>query len=176
MLIEAAYRAYSGQLLQAMIRFSRDEEAARDAVAQAFSKAWASRSRLEAMPEAAMRAWIYAAARNGLIDAKRRESRSVPMAEPPEEADPLSDPTDRMLIQSMLERLPTVGFRRSLRPWCGSGTTRDSTPLKSAGFWEFLPLPSAHGFGPPWDGCGPCSATPTEPSSHPQKQKGRYHL
>ncbi len=106
MLIEAAYRAYSGQLLQAMIRFSRDEEAARDAVAQAFSKAWASRSRLEAMPEAAMRAWIYAAARNGLIDAKRRESRSVPMAEPPEEADPLSDPTDRMLIQSMLERLP----------------------------------------------------------------------
>ena len=29
MLIEAAYRAYSGQLLQAMIRFSRDEEAAR---------------------------------------------------------------------------------------------------------------------------------------------------
>ena len=53
-----------------------------------------------------MRAWIYAAARNGLIDAKRRESRSVPMAEPPEEADPLSDPTDRMLIQSMLERLP----------------------------------------------------------------------
>ena len=39
MLIEAAYQKYSGRMLQAMIRFSRDEAAARDAVSQAFTQA-----------------------------------------------------------------------------------------------------------------------------------------
>lgn len=106
MLIEAAYAAYSGQLLRSMLRFSRDEEAARDAVSHAFTQALSRRGTLEAMPDAAMRAWIFAAARNSLVDAKRREKRLLPMEEPPEEPDPAPDPTDRILIFSMLDRLP----------------------------------------------------------------------
>ena len=56
MLIDTAYRKYSGPMLQAMIRFSRDETAANDAVSQAFTQALVNRAMLEAMPEPAMKA------------------------------------------------------------------------------------------------------------------------
>lgn len=48
MLIDTAYRKYSGPMLQAMIRFSRDETAANDAVSQAFTQALVNRAMLEA--------------------------------------------------------------------------------------------------------------------------------
>jgi RNA polymerase sigma-70 factor (ECF subfamily) len=60
---------------KAMVSFSRDEEAAKDGVSHAFVKALANKLDLEAMPEPAMKAWLYAAARNAVIDIKRRESR-----------------------------------------------------------------------------------------------------
>ena len=60
---------------KAMIYFSRDEEAAKDGVSQAFARSLANKLALEAMPEPAMKAWLYAAARNAVIDIKRRESR-----------------------------------------------------------------------------------------------------
>jgi RNA polymerase sigma-70 factor (ECF subfamily) len=60
---------------KAMICFSRDEEAAKDGVSAAFTQAFADKSDLEAMPEPAMKAWLYATARNAVIDIKRRESR-----------------------------------------------------------------------------------------------------
>lgn len=99
MLIESAYREYSAQILGAMLRFSRDEAAAGDAVSQAFMQAMANRSLLEAMPEPAMKAWLYAAARNALIDMKRKEARTVCMEKP-------SDPGDRILAQELMNRLP----------------------------------------------------------------------
>ena len=46
MLIDTAYRKYSGPMLQAMIRFSRDETAANDAVSQAFTQALVNRAML----------------------------------------------------------------------------------------------------------------------------------
>jgi len=60
---------------KAMIYFSRDEEAAVDGVSQAFARALANKLMLEAMPEPAMKAWLYATARNAVIDIKRRENR-----------------------------------------------------------------------------------------------------
>ena len=48
MLIDTAYRKYSGPMLQAMIRFSRDETAANDAVSQAFTQALVNRAMLNA--------------------------------------------------------------------------------------------------------------------------------
>ena len=77
MLIDTAYRKYSGPMLQAMIRFSRMKTAANDAVSQAFTQALINRAMLESMPEPAMRAWLYAAARNALVDMKRKEARLV---------------------------------------------------------------------------------------------------
>ena len=105
LLIEAAYQKYSGRMLQAMIRFSRDEAAARDAVSQAFTQALMNQTLLETMPEPAVRAWLYAAARNALVDMKRKEARVTVVQELPETEDPQPDPTDRLLVKSMLDRL-----------------------------------------------------------------------
>ncbi len=107
MLIETAYKKFSRQMLKAMIRFARDETAAGDAVSQAFTQALINRSLLESMPEPAVRAWLYVAARNAVTDIKRKEARFVPLdkTSPTEEPDP--DPNDRILAESMLNGLPT---------------------------------------------------------------------
>ena len=106
MLIETAYRTYSENMLQAMIRFSRDEAAAKDAVSQAFTQALMNRAMLEAMPEPAMKAWLYSAARNALIDLKRKESRYTLMDEWPLAESLPWDPTDRLLAESLVQKLP----------------------------------------------------------------------
>ena len=58
-----------------MTCFCRDEDAAKDGVSYAFARALANKLDLEAMPDPAMKAWLYAAARNAVIDIKRRERR-----------------------------------------------------------------------------------------------------
>jgi RNA polymerase sigma factor (sigma-70 family) len=62
-------------MLRAMVYFSGDEQAAKDGVSHAFTQALARRNMLESMPEPAMKAWLYAAARNAVVDIKRREAR-----------------------------------------------------------------------------------------------------
>jgi RNA polymerase sigma-70 factor (ECF subfamily) len=73
--IEKAFKDYREAMIRAMVSFCRDEEAARDGVSQAFTKALIHKLMLEAMPEPAMKAWLYASARNAIVDIKRRESR-----------------------------------------------------------------------------------------------------
>ncbi|MEE0731417.1 MAG: RNA polymerase sigma factor, partial [Oscillospiraceae bacterium] len=45
------------------------------------------------------------AARNALVDMKRKEARVTVVQELPETEDPQPDPTDRLLVKSMLDRL-----------------------------------------------------------------------
>jgi RNA polymerase sigma-70 factor (ECF subfamily) len=108
MQVEAAFRNYGKAMLGAMIRFCRDEQAAQDGVSQAFAQALARKGMLEALPEPAMRAWLYAAARNAIVDAKRREARLSCLAD--EEAlspiSPLSGPADGALVEILLRKLP----------------------------------------------------------------------
>ena len=106
MLVETAYRKYSAQMVQSMTRFSRDETTAKDAVSQAFTQALIHRPMLEEMPEPAMKAWLYAAARNAIIDLKRKEARTVSFDESAQEESFASSPENRILIESMLGRLP----------------------------------------------------------------------
>lgn len=106
MLVETAYRKYSAQMLQSMTRFSRDETTAKDAVSQAFTQALIHRAMLEEMPEPAMKAWLYAAARNAIIDLKRKEARTVSFDESAQKESFASSPENRILIESMLGRLP----------------------------------------------------------------------
>jgi len=73
--IEAAYEKYRADMVRAMTAFSRDAEAAEDGVSGAYLQALIHREELEGMPEPAMKAWLYAAARNSVIDIKRREKR-----------------------------------------------------------------------------------------------------
>jgi RNA polymerase sigma-70 factor (ECF subfamily) len=113
-LIETAYREYGKAMVEAMIRFSGDEQTARDAVAQAFTKALVNKQWLEHIAEGAMKAWLYATARNALIDMKRREQRFRPF--PIEELVELrgSDDTDRLLTQDLMAKLPP-NLREPLR-------------------------------------------------------------
>jgi RNA polymerase sigma-70 factor (ECF subfamily) len=97
-----------------MIHFSGDEQAARDAVAQAFTRALLNKQWLEHIAEGAMKAWLYATARNAVIDMKRRERRLRPF--PIEELVETrgSDDTDRLLTEDLLAKLPP-GLREPLR-------------------------------------------------------------
>ena len=73
--IEEAFREYGETMVKSMVLFCGDAEAARDGTSHAFAQAAANRNMLEAMPEPAMKAWLYAAARNAVVDMKRRETR-----------------------------------------------------------------------------------------------------
>jgi RNA polymerase sigma factor (sigma-70 family) len=112
-LIEEAYRAYGEAMVGAMTRFSSDEQTARDAVAQAFTKALVHKQMLEHIAEGAMKAWLYAAARNTVIDMKRRDRRLSPLLD--EHLSPLRiDETDRLLAGDLLAKLPPT-LREPLR-------------------------------------------------------------
>jgi RNA polymerase sigma-70 factor (ECF subfamily) len=95
-----------------MVYFSGDEQAAEEGVSHAFTQALARRKMLESMPEPAVKAWLYAAARNAVVDIKRRETRFSHL---PDEntcfADTrLPDPADRAaaeaLAEALVEKLP----------------------------------------------------------------------
>jgi RNA polymerase sigma-70 factor (ECF subfamily) len=109
-LVEAAFKEYGQAMVKAMVFFSGDEQAARDGVSQSFVQAVLHRRLLEEMPLPAMKAWLYAAARNAVVDIKRRESRYAPS---PHEnvwvafADPRqTDPADKLTVESLVVDLP----------------------------------------------------------------------
>ena len=108
--IEEAYMRYRGSMEKAMIYFSRDEEAAKDGVSAAFARAFANKLDLETMPEPAMKAWLYAAARNAVIDIKRRESRFSRLSTENGDAEfadsRQSDPAGKAALYKLLGELP----------------------------------------------------------------------
>ncbi|GHT95770.1 hypothetical protein FACS1894142_2460 [Spirochaetia bacterium] len=106
MLIQTAYREYSNDMVRAMISFSRDEQAAHDGVSQAFTKALQNRPYLEDMPEPAMKAWLYAAARNAVVDMKRREKRLTRFLDDDFADTRQIDVTDQVTVAGLLMKLP----------------------------------------------------------------------
>jgi RNA polymerase sigma-70 factor (ECF subfamily) len=111
--IEEAFREYRDAMARAMTFFSGDEEAAQDGVSHAFTRALANKLMLEAMPEPAMKAWLYATARNAVVDLKRRENRfrNFLRDRAPETVDSGQDDTvEKTVLQaglmSLLEKLP----------------------------------------------------------------------
>jgi RNA polymerase sigma-70 factor (ECF subfamily) len=107
MLVKTAFQEYRKAMLGAMIRFCGDEQAAQDGVSQSFVRALAHRQMLEAMPEPAMRAWLYAVARNAIVDAKRREARVLSLPDGDLYPDTrLPDLCDRAAAEALLRKLP----------------------------------------------------------------------
>jgi len=109
--IEEAFREYREDMVRAMVFFSGDGEVAEDGVSHAFTQALVHRPMLEAMPEPAMKAWLFAAARNAIVDIKRREFRFVPIAaRDGSEMDfpdlHQDDPAGRAVIEMLMEKLP----------------------------------------------------------------------
>lgn len=105
MLLEAGFEEYREGMLRAMTVFCRDGHAAEDAVQHAFMQGLGNRPLLEGMPDKAMRAWLYTAARNYLIDlARRRRNLVVGLAD--DTPAPQPDPTDQVLARQLMDRLP----------------------------------------------------------------------
>lgn len=107
MLIEDAYRQYSDRMVHAMLRFCRDEDAAKDAVSHAFTQALVNQAMVESLPDQAAKAWLFTAARNAVQDIKRRESRFTELGDLDLPDPALPDPTSRVTVEVMLDMLPT---------------------------------------------------------------------
>lgn len=94
--IETALRAY-------MTRFSGDGHLAEDAVQHAYLQGLLNRELLEGMPEKAFKAWIYATARNHVLDQRRRKIRWV-LGGPDEMLPDGSDLEGEVVRQVMAEK------------------------------------------------------------------------
>ena len=105
--IETAFRKLRNDMQRHLTSFCGDETAAKDAVSQAFTSAWANRSMLEGMPEQAMKAWLYASSRNAVVDMKRRESRFITLPDYDLPDSHHWDSTDRLTVEELMRSLPS---------------------------------------------------------------------
>lgn len=105
MLLEVFYESNKNKLVSSLTGFSRDKEAAQDAVQNAFLKALENRDTLSQMAEKALWSWLYTTAKNALTDEKRKTSRLIPY-DANDEVDPAGDPTDTIMVRQLLHKLP----------------------------------------------------------------------
>lgn len=104
--LRAAYSAHGGELYRFALRGLGDPGLAQDAVQETFLRAWQSASRYDPSL-ASLRVWLFAIARNVMIDLHRRRARasfapvaSEASAEAEGETDGLlrkADPTEQVL-------------------------------------------------------------------------------
>jgi RNA polymerase sigma-70 factor (ECF subfamily) len=112
--MRAAYRAHAAELYRFAARSLGDEGAAQDAVQDTFLRAWLAADRYDP-DRSSLRVWLFAIARNVVIDHSRRSAvASCPRvpADPDAVASglaPVPDPTDRLvatwLVEAALGRL-----------------------------------------------------------------------
>lgn len=77
MTVEKLYKQHGEELEYAIVAFCQNKELAKDVKQQAFLKALMNRQNLENMPEQAAKAWLFATARNDIIDQMRKVKRLV---------------------------------------------------------------------------------------------------
>ena len=75
MTIGEAYEEFFFDIQKSVISFCQDSDLAEDATQQAFSKAIVSLTQPNAMPQAALKAWLQVTARNAAIDMLRKRRR-----------------------------------------------------------------------------------------------------
>ena len=106
--VSAAYQAHGAELYRFSLRALGDDGMAQDAVQETFLRAWKAADRFD--PElSSLRVWLFAIARNVVIDlARRRSARS--WANVPRQADlvergvqPVPDTADRILEPWLVE-------------------------------------------------------------------------
>ena len=105
--IETAFDEYQKPMERHVSSFCGDPEAAKDAVSHAFTQAWMKKTTLEAMPCAAMKAWLYAAARNKAIDIKRFERRFAPVCDEELADDEIRFADNRLTVKELFLALST---------------------------------------------------------------------
>ena len=90
---DTLYRRFARPLLGLALRLLRDRSRAEDAVQETFAAIW--RSAASYRPERGPGApWLYAVARNAIID-RARARRETTFAEPPDEASATAGPAER---------------------------------------------------------------------------------
>jgi len=106
--IRAAYAAHGAELYRFALRALGDDGAAQDVVQETFLRAWKAADRYDS-ELSSLRVWLFAIARNVVIDhARRRASASWPLV-PGDAAtveaalDPVPDETDRVLATWLVE-------------------------------------------------------------------------
>ena len=100
------YAASAGRLLAIALRILREQQAAEDAVQEAFLRIWRNAARYDAARGAPL-AWMGVIARNAALDMidRRQSSESLDAADGPELAVAAVEPPDARLGQC-LKRLP----------------------------------------------------------------------
>jgi RNA polymerase sigma-70 factor, ECF subfamily len=112
--VRVAYAAYGGELYRFALRSLGDTGAAQDVVQETFLRAWRSADRYD--PElASLRVWLFAIARNLVIDQARRVSTRPWLQAPADQADietaagARPDPSDALLrgwvVEEALRRI-----------------------------------------------------------------------
>jgi RNA polymerase sigma-70 factor (ECF subfamily) len=100
----ALYRSYGPELYGFAIRRLGDEGLAEELVQDVFTRAWHQAERYEPA-RASVRTWLYAIARNALIDAERRRGRRPPAALADPDGDPadLNEPFETALLRHQIQ-------------------------------------------------------------------------
>ncbi len=106
MQLETFYQTQRQKLVGVLTQYSRDGETAADAVQEAFVAALKNRELLSGFSEKSLWAWLYATAKNKLIDEKRKAARNSLYGGDEEEADPAGDFTDAVAVRELLYKLP----------------------------------------------------------------------
>ncbi|MDR2606026.1 MAG: RNA polymerase sigma factor [Oscillospiraceae bacterium] len=134
MKLETLYREHKAALTARLAAYSRDRNAAEDAVQQAYLKALQS-AEFATLPERAMVSWLYTTARNALTDEKRRMARLT--AFDPDYDAPTNEPDadDMLFLQELLEKL-SPEHRQIV-------TLRYLTGLNATQIGQMLSLPAA---------------------------------
>ena len=112
--VQAAYNAHGPELYRFALRQLGDEVAAQDVVQEVFLRAWRAADRFD--PElASLRVWLFAIARNALVDEIRRAAKR-PLPMPPGGSGQLPERStgrglDEQVMQSWLveEALQRIG-------------------------------------------------------------------
>ncbi|MBB5960436.1 RNA polymerase sigma-70 factor (ECF subfamily) [Saccharothrix tamanrassetensis] len=103
--IREAYAAHGGELYRYALRSLRDDGAAQDVVQEVFLRAWKSARKYDPRL-ASLRVWLFAIARNAIIDHVRRDRRPDPVATMPAvDAGFADEALDRWLVEEALSRL-----------------------------------------------------------------------
>jgi RNA polymerase sigma-70 factor (ECF subfamily) len=99
------YQTYSGELYGFALNRLRDRELAEEVVQEIFTRVWRSADAFESS-RGSLRTWLYAIARNTVIDFERQRARRLPLAqfEGAEEDEPASEPIEQALVRWQLQR------------------------------------------------------------------------
>lgn len=108
--VRAAYSAHGAELYRLSLRSLGDRGQAEEAVQETFVRAWRSADRYSE-ELGSLRTWLFAIARNVIVDLARRRSVRPPLAggepvlEPVDGADPIDRVMNAWLLEAALRRL-----------------------------------------------------------------------